>query len=105
MGAGILNLSLANAKNPALGNSLAVQWLGLHAYTAGSLGSVPGWGTSPESCMVRPKILKKIKALLFSQHYAVSFVSWPLILESPEQSVVAVQDVREPLKSNSPPPD
>ena len=27
------------------GNSLAVPWLGLHASTAGSTGSIPGWGT------------------------------------------------------------
>ena len=27
------------------GNSPAVQWLRLHASTAGSLGSIPSWGT------------------------------------------------------------
>ena len=27
-----------------LGNSLAVQWLGLHALTAKGPGSIPGWG-------------------------------------------------------------
>ena len=27
------------------GNSLAVQWLGLHASTAGGMGSIPGHGT------------------------------------------------------------
>ena len=27
------------------GNSLVVQWLGLHASTAGGPGSIPGWGT------------------------------------------------------------
>ena len=27
------------------GNFLAVQWLGLHATTAGGPGSIPGWGT------------------------------------------------------------
>ena len=27
------------------GNSLAVQWLGLGAFTAGAQGSIPGWGT------------------------------------------------------------
>ena len=30
---------------PILGNSLAVQWLGLSAFTAEGLGSVPGQGT------------------------------------------------------------
>ena len=32
-------------KNLAGGNSLAVQWLGLCAFTAEDLGSIPGWGT------------------------------------------------------------
>ena len=32
-----------NFTNP--GNSLAVQWLGIHASTAGRLGSIPGWAT------------------------------------------------------------
>ena len=27
------------------GTSLAVQWLRLHAPTAGGVGSIPGWGT------------------------------------------------------------
>ena len=27
------------------GNSLAVQWLGLHTFTAMALGLIPGWGT------------------------------------------------------------
>ena len=27
------------------GNSLKVQWLGLHAFIAKGLGSIPGWGT------------------------------------------------------------
>ena len=32
-------------KNPKTGNSLVFQWLGLWAFTAKGLGSVPGWGT------------------------------------------------------------
>ena len=28
-----------------MGNSLGVQWLGLHASTAGGMGSIPGQGT------------------------------------------------------------
>ena len=36
---------LANAKIPDLGNSLVVQWLGLHAFTAEDPGSIPGQGT------------------------------------------------------------
>ena len=32
-------------KDDFLGNSLAVQWLGLCAFTAKDLGLLPGWGT------------------------------------------------------------
>ena len=28
-----------------IGTSLVIQWLGLHAFTAGGTGSIPGWGT------------------------------------------------------------
>ena len=35
-----------NLKIMLLGNSLAVQWLGLHALTAEGQGSVPGGGTT-----------------------------------------------------------
>ena len=35
---------------------LVVQWLGLHAFTAKGLGSVPGWGTkAPQPCSVGEK--------------------------------------------------
>lgn len=30
-----------------LGNSLAIQWLGLHASRAGTMGFIPSWGTKP----------------------------------------------------------
>ena len=33
-------------KKKELGNSLVVQWLGLHASTAGGIGSIPGWETN-----------------------------------------------------------
>ena len=33
-------------KKKRIGNSLAVQWLGLGAYTARGLGSIPGQGTN-----------------------------------------------------------
>ena len=32
-------------RNNVRGNSLVVQWLGLHASTAGGMGLIPGWGT------------------------------------------------------------
>ena len=34
-----------SSRSLVLGNSLAVQWLGLGAFTAKSLGSIPGQGT------------------------------------------------------------
>ena len=37
-------LDLIKIKN-FVGTSLVVQWLGLHASTAGGQGSIPGWGT------------------------------------------------------------
>ena len=43
-------------------NSLAVQWLGLCASTAGGLGSIPGWGTKIlQAHGVTKKIKKKKK--------------------------------------------
>ena len=43
-----------NLEKNRYGTSLAVQWLRLHASTAGGTGSIPGWGSS--TChTVRPK--------------------------------------------------
>ena len=44
-------------KKLLIGNSLAVQWLGLHTFTAKGPGSIPGQGTKiphPACCMVWP---------------------------------------------------
>ena len=41
------------------GSSLAVQWLGLRASTAGGTGSIPGQGTKIPHAMVCPKKKKK----------------------------------------------
>ena len=39
-----------------MGNSLAVQWLGLHAFTAEAVGSIPGWGTNiPQAARLKKK--------------------------------------------------
>ena len=46
-------------RNQSLGNSLAVQWLGLHALTAEGTDSVPGWGTKIPQAAVQPKEKKK----------------------------------------------
>ena len=41
-----------------IGNSLAVQWIGLHASTAGGTGSVPGWRTKiPHAALHRQNVL------------------------------------------------
>lgn len=48
------------------GNSLAVQGLGLSDFTAGGLGSTPGWGTKiPQAswCVQKRKVKKKISQL------------------------------------------
>ena len=43
---GSLNVEVKKKKKPDTdGNSLLVQWLGLHASTAGSPGLISGWGT------------------------------------------------------------
>ena len=36
---------LEAVKDKTARNSLAVQWLGLQAFTAEGVGSIPGWGT------------------------------------------------------------
>ena len=40
-----LLLHFGDYKQCCHGNSLAVQWLGLHAFTAVGLGSIAGWRT------------------------------------------------------------
>ena len=40
------------------GNSLGVQWLGFRAFTAGGMGSIPGWGIKilqPKLCNMAQK--------------------------------------------------
>ena len=45
-----------------LGDSLVVQWLGFHAFTAEGLGSIPGWGTKiPQTVQHSQKFLHKNK--------------------------------------------
>ena len=47
-------------KKKSVGNSLAVQWLGLHTFTAGGLGSIPGQETI-RSCKPHSVAKKKKK--------------------------------------------
>ena len=49
-------------KEWTLGNSLVVQWLELHASTAGGMGSVPGWGAkSPQDTQCGKKKTRWIR--------------------------------------------
>ena len=50
-----------------LGHSLAVQWLGLHTFTAKGPGSIPGWGIIIPQAMWRGQKQKnKKKVQLYS---------------------------------------
>ena len=52
---------VSHSKVP-LGNSLAIQWLGLHAFTTEGPGSIPGWGTGiPQATRRSQKKKKKVK--------------------------------------------
>ena len=46
-------------KKRTFGNSLAVQWLGLYASTAGGTGLIPGWGTKTLLATQRDQKIKK----------------------------------------------
>ena len=51
-----------------LGNSLGVQWLGLHASTAGGAGLIPGWGTKILHAMRHSRKKRKKKKKTISEH-------------------------------------
>ena len=64
-------------KEPWTGNSLVVQWLGLLAFTAEGLGSIPGWRTKI------PRGAAKKTAVSRGQtqglgHMATAFCTWQL---------------------------
>ena len=48
-----------NTCQESQGNSLAVQWLELHASTAGDTGLIPGWGTKILQAMRPPSLPPK----------------------------------------------
>ena len=54
---GIIQDLRGHVKNTGIfGNSLAVQWLGLCAFTAEGSGLIPGWGTKiPQAMQHRQK--------------------------------------------------
>ena len=58
------------------GSSLVVQWLGLRAFTAESLGSIPGWGTKIPQAVWHARIPQIIivKSVLFSLTCSSSIV-------------------------------
>lgn len=45
-----------------VGNSLVVQKLGLCAFSAEGLGSIPAWGANPTSCAAMKKKAVAVKA-------------------------------------------
>ena len=59
-------------KQQGPGNSLGVQWLGLHVFTAESTGSIPGRGTKIPQAK-RPK--KKKKKKLWHIHAVKSYAA------------------------------
>ena len=56
-----------NAKKAYFGNSLAAQWLGLHAFTAEGRFSLPGQGTKILQPQNTTKCFKKKKKVFFPQ--------------------------------------
>ena len=48
-----------------MGTSLEVQWLGLHASTAGGMGSIPGQGTKIPCGVTKKKVVKIAKFMLY----------------------------------------
>ena len=48
-----------------IGTTLAVQWLRLHAPTAGGMGSIPGWGTKVPHAIQLGHSKKKDKNKIF----------------------------------------
>ena len=51
------------------GNSLAIQWLGLRAFTAEGPGSIPGWGTKiPQATQCGQKFKKQKKEVYIIWH-------------------------------------
>ena len=57
------------------GNSLAIQWLGLHASTAGDTGSIPGQGTKILHVIQRSQKGKNLK-IKRESHSAFLVAQW-----------------------------
>ena len=63
-----------------MGNSLVVQWLGLHAFTAKGPGSIPGQGTKIRQAAWRPKTKQNGK-IMFGDIHAME----PLRVSQPQR--------------------
>ena len=64
----VIKLEVKNL--PVGGDSLVVQWLGLHASTAGGTGSIPCRGAKiPHAARYGQKIKNKIKYILEKKSY------------------------------------
>ena len=55
---------LVQINKSILGNSMAVQWLGIHAFTAKDAGPIPGWGTKIPQASGPKKTKTKTKKLM-----------------------------------------
>ena len=65
------------------GNSLVVQWLGLHAFTAGGLGSTPGQGAKILQAVQPKKKKKKIwpcRVIVRTRWSARCLSSWAMVV-------------------------
>ena len=74
-------LSDFNGLKKLLGTSLVVQWLGPHASTAGSKGSVPGQGTMIPQAKQQDKKKKRLKETPAAAAAAKSLQSCPTLCD------------------------
>ena len=65
--------SIHRRKYPPEGNSLTVQWLGLHAFTAEGLGSIPHQGTK-----IPHGVIKKFKKISTTKNSLLGVESEPV---------------------------
>ena len=62
------------------GDSLVVQWLGLQAFTAKGMGSIPGRGTKILEAEQRSKKKKKKKIQMKSSHLASVYEAHAIVM-------------------------
>ena len=54
-------LQVMHAYQNPLGTSVVIQWLRLHDFNAGSVGSISGWGTKIPYDVLHSKLINQIK--------------------------------------------